>query len=80
MIVVKGKDTGMAAYIHVKDIVRTEYIKADPCSFTRVFLCDPKQGHDYFLDIMEKPEEIERKIKEERHIPGSGVQEEYKRG
>lgn len=75
MIVVTGKDTGMAAYIIVKEIQDIKIMRDGSCSFTRVFLKDPKQGHDYFLDVKEKPEEIRRIIKEERHIPGSGVKD-----
>lgn len=75
MIVVTGKDTGLPAYIFVKEIQKTETMRSGPCSFTRVFLKDPKQGHDYFLDVTESREEISRRIKEERHIPGSRLKE-----
>ena len=71
-----GKDTGKAAYIFVKDIVRTESMKEGPCSFTRVFLKEEKQNHEYFLDVLEKRDEIKRRIKEEQHIPGKEKKEE----
>lgn len=74
MIVATGRDTGMAAYIFVKEIQKTESMRSGPCSFTRVFLKDPKQGHEYFLDVNETAEEIKRRIKEDRHIPGRGVE------
>jgi hypothetical protein len=75
MIVVTGKDTGMPAYIFVKEIQEAKSMRDGPCSFTRVFLKDPKQGHDYFLDVTESRDEIGRRIKEERHIPGNGVKD-----
>lgn len=76
MIVVTGKDTGMAAYIFVKELIRTERMKAGPRSFTRVFLKNDRNNYEYFLDVQEKPEEIARRIKEERHIPGDRQKEQ----
>ena len=75
MIVVTGKDTGLAAYIFVKELQHMDKMKSGPCTFTRVYLKDSRQNHDYFLDVNESPEEIKRRIKEDRHIPGRGVKE-----
>lgn len=76
MILATGKDTGRTAYIYVKDIVKAEKMKSGSGSFTRVFLKNEKERHDFFLDVKESPEEISRRIKEERHIPGRGVKDE----
>lgn len=74
MILVTNGETGMSAYIFVKEIAGTERTRTSP-PLTRVYLKDPKQGHEYFLDVKESPEEIKRRIKEERHIPGEEVKE-----
>lgn len=63
MILVTGKDTGLTAYIFVKEIEKTEKMKEGPHPFTRVFLKDPKEQHEYFLDVREDPAEINRRIK-----------------
>lgn len=79
MILTTGKDTGRTAYIFVNEIVKTEKMKSGRESFTRVFLHDRKQNHEYFLDVAESPEEIRRRTKEERHILGKkdkGAEEE----
>lgn len=73
MIVATGKDTGMPAYIFVKEINRMEVMKSGRVSFTRVFLNDPVAHFNYFMDVTENPEEIKRLIKEERHILGRGA-------
>ena len=74
MILVTNGETGMPAYIFVKEIAGTERTRANP-PLTRVRLKDPKQGHEYFLDVTESIEEISRRIKEERHIPGEEAKE-----
>ena len=74
MIVATGRDTGLPAYIFVKHIQKIESMKSGPCSFTRVFMKDPKEDHEYFLDVNETREEISRRIQEDRHIPGRGVE------
>ena len=73
MILATGKDTGRTAYIFVREITRTEKMKGSSGPFTRVFLDNPKEGHHYFLDVTESPEEISRRIKEERHYAGRGA-------
>jgi len=75
MIVATGMDTGLPAYIFVDDIKKIESIKSGPCSFTRVFMKNIKENHDYFLDVNETRDEINKKIKEDRHIPGRGVEQ-----
>lgn len=67
MILATDKDTGRIAYIFVKEIVKTEKMKSGPCSFTRVYIQNPGLKYDYFLDVKESPEELKRRIREERH-------------
>ena len=68
MIIVTGKDTDRAAYIFVKELDHTERIKSGRSSFTRVYLKNPGLKYEYSMDVKESPEEISRRIKEERHI------------
>ena len=70
MILATGRDTGLTSYIFVREIQKMEKMKEDPHPFTRVFLKDPKQQHEYFLDVTEDPGELNKRIKHERRIPG----------
>ena len=74
MILCTGKETGLPAYIWVKEIVKVEPLpdqrKGKPVSHSRVYLSNDKEHHSYFLDVLESGEEISRRIKHERLDPG----------
>ena len=72
MILCTNKETGLPAYIWVHEIVRVES-HGGPVSYSRVFLNDKRQNHDYFLDVLEDRFEISRRIKHERLELGSEV-------
>ena len=74
MILCTGKETGLPAYIWVKEIVKVEPLpekyKGKPVSHSRIFLTNEKERHSYFLDVLESSTEISRRIKHERLDPG----------
>lgn len=67
MITVTNRDTLMAAYIDPKNILRIESFTDEKSKnaypYSRVFLKDDKEGHEYFLDAIETKETIERMIR-----------------
>lgn len=72
MILVTGKDTGLAAYIWENEITHIEETgKRYPSS--RVFMKNQKLGFDFFLDVKESAKEIQRRIREEKLDPGCEV-------
>lgn len=77
MILVTCTDTNLPAYIWVSEIDSMQWHKGNAetgkRSYTTVFLHNPKQKHDYELDVLESPTEINRRIKEERLVCGSEV-------
>lgn len=73
IILATGKDTGRAAHVFVKDIRKVEGMGSGSGSFTRIYLQDDRQMHEYFLDVKESPVEIGRRIKEEQIIPGEAL-------
>lgn len=75
MILVTSKETGLPAYIWVKEMQNLErHGGASP--YTRIYLQNDKMLHCYFLDVEEAPDEIKRKIREERLIPGREIEED----
>ena len=62
MITVTGRDTCKPAYIDEKLIGRidelSEEIDGRAYPFPRVYIIDPKQKHDYFLDVIESANKI----------------------
>ena len=74
MILVTNKETDLPAYIWVKEIQRME-THGGSSPFTRVYLKNEKENHDYFLDVRDKKHEIEKKIRFERLIPGHESEE-----
>ena len=69
MILCTSIETGLPAYIWVKEIQNIEKHGAS----SRVFLKNEKLHHDYFLDVTESEKEIQNRIKYERLDPGSEV-------
>ena len=69
MILCTGKDTNRPAYIWVKEIVSIETLGGSH-PYSRVHLKNDKENHEYFLDVLENPMVISRKIKYERLDPG----------
>lgn len=69
MILTTSKETGLPAYIWVSEITDLErHGGASP--YTRIFLKNDKLHYRYSLDVEEKPDEIKRRIREERLAPG----------
>lgn len=66
MILLTGVETGLAAHVDDKDIVHIESMRSGRSSFSRIFLKDKKQAHDFYLDVKEDPQEIKRRIKHEQ--------------
>ena len=72
MILVKNKDTKLAAYIPEELIQGVE----KHSGHTRVYIVDHKQKHDYFLDVKESPEEIKQLIRKAHKKPKREPDEE----
>ena len=70
MILLTGVETGLAARVDDKDIVHIESMRSGRSSFSRIFLKDKKQNHDFYLDVKEDLQEIKRRIKHEQLDPG----------
>ena len=69
MILLTSKETGLPAYIWVKELQSMES-HGGSSPFTRIFLQDPKQHHEYTLDVLESKAEISKRIKHNRLQPG----------
>lgn len=82
MILCTGKETGLPAYIWVKEIMKVETLsekhKGKLVPYSRIMLENDKEHHSYFLDVLESREEISRKIKHERLDPGCEAKGENK--
>lgn len=62
MYILTGKDTGLPAYVWANDIVRIEAMKnGGPRPYSRIFLKNEKEHHEFYLDVTETKEEIENK-------------------
>ena len=72
MILATCKETGLPCHIWVADIQKVEP-HGGAAPFTRVYLKDAKQHHEFTLDVTETQVEISRRIKHERLIPGIEV-------
>lgn len=69
MILVTSKETGLPAYIWISEIVRVESHKGSS-PYSRVYLKNEKQHHEYTLDVKETDKEISKRMKHERLICG----------
>lgn len=69
MITVTNRDTLKAAYVDPKNIQHIESlqdeIKGRAYPFSRIFIKDEKENHDYFLDVIDSKDKIDRLIKEQ---------------
>lgn len=69
MILVTGRDTGLPAFIDEHELVQIKKMREEKSScpfFSRVFLKNDREHHEYFLDVVEDETEIKRRIKHER--------------
>ena len=66
MILLTGRDTSLAALVDDHEIVDIQSMREKGVSFSRVFLKNDKEHHDYFLDVLENEKEIRRRIKYEK--------------
>ena len=68
MITVTNRDTCKPAYIDEKLVKHIEEFSEETGGrvypYSRVFLVDEKQKHDYFLDVVESKQKIETMIQE----------------
>ena len=73
MITVTNRDTCRAAYIDEKNIVKmsehSEEVSGVACPYTRVYVKDEKQKHDYFLDVVDSKRKIQKLIEEAKKHP-----------
>ena len=69
MILVTAKETGLPAYLWIKEIKSMEQHRGSS-PYTRVFLQDDRQHHAYSLDVLESETEIKKRIKYNRLVPG----------
>ena len=54
----------MPAYVWTEEIVRIEaHEHGSPFPYSRVYLKNDKEHHEYFLDVLESNEEIEKNEK-----------------
>ena len=70
MVLLTSRDTGLYAYVDEHDIVSIDTVHAKSCPFSRIYLQNKKENHDFFLDVTEDVKEIKRRIKSERLTPG----------
>ena len=63
MITVTNRDTFRSAYLDPKAILHLEELQDEidgrAYPFTRVFVKDEKEGHEYSLDVIESKRKIE---------------------
>ena len=72
MILATCKETGLPCHIWVADIQAIEeHGGAHP--YSRLYLKDEKQHHEFTLDVLQSKSELKRRIKHERLIPASEV-------
>ena len=72
MILATCKETGLPCHIWVADIQAIEeHGGAHP--YSRLYLKDEKQHHEFTLDVTQSKTELKRRIKHERLIPGIEV-------
>lgn len=68
MITVTSRDTCRAAYVDEKCVVKvtehSEDIDGRAYPWSRIFINDPKQKHEYFLDVVESKKKIQQLVKE----------------
>ena len=83
MITVTGRDTCKPAYIDEALIEKitehTEDLAGRAYPYSRVYIKDPKQHYEYYLDVVESKAKIATLIEEERNRPPKikkGVEEE----
>ena len=73
MITVTGRDTCKPAYIDEACIEKitehTEDIAGRAYPYSRVYLRDNKQHHEYFLDVVESKAKIATLIEEAKNSP-----------
>lgn len=69
MILLTSKETGLPAYIWIKEIQSMES-HGGSSPYTRIWLKDPKQHHEYHVDVLESKAEISKRIKHDRLQPG----------
>ena len=68
MITVTGRDTCRAAYVDEKFVTKitehSEDIDGRAYPWSRIFISDPKQNHEYSIDVVESKKKIQQMIKE----------------
>lgn len=69
MILLTSKETGLPAYIWVKEIQSMES-HGGSSPYTRILLVNDRQHHAYSLDVLESKAEISKRIKHDRLQPG----------
>lgn len=58
MYLVRGKETGLPAYLDTDLIVDMKKCRDGSSPYFRVYLKNEKEHHEYFLDILATEEEI----------------------
>lgn len=74
MILCTNRETNLPAYIWVNEIEQIESHEGSS-PWSRVFLKNRKESHEYFLDVLEDKKKISEKIKNERLTPGKETRE-----
>lgn len=69
MILATSKETGLPAYLWIHEIESMEK-HGGSSPFTRIWLKNDKMHHRYYVDVTENEKEIQRRIREERLVPG----------
>lgn len=79
MITVTSRDTCRAAYIDenlIEDIKElSEIIDDRSYPFSRVHIIDPKQKHDFYLDVTESKKKIKKLIDERKELERKRAEE-----
>ena len=66
MILLTGRDTKLPALVDEHEITSVDAMKEKSRPFSRIYLRNDKFQHSYFLDVLENPEEINKRIRYEK--------------
>lgn len=65
MILLTAKETGLGALVDDHDIVAVDTLPGRR-PYSRIYIKNQKENHDFFLDVLEDSKEIKRRIKYEK--------------
>lgn len=66
MILLTARDTGLAAHVDEQDITLVDPMGPRARPYSRIYLQNKKENHDFYLDVNESPTEVSRRIRHEK--------------